>query len=193
MGCIQSVAAEARCKIEQVLEDRHARPPAGAPGRGRPERFTIRLHKGAADALGASLGMVPTGALLYSVEEGCVLDRWNKANPDAAVLPGCVIEQVNGVGGYWPLMEELRRSGPLEVRVSAVPPQSAGPNWFEDVAKIGREMGITDKSPFMVRLPSEASQGEKVFTSFPSVVACAAGIDQCAICFEDVGSDEVLT
>jgi len=194
MGCIPSIIAEARCTVEQVLQNRHAQPPASTLGRKRPEHFTIRLHKGASDALGASLGSVPTGAVVYCVEEGHVLDRWNKENPDAAVRPGFVIEQVNGVGGYWPLLEELRRSGPLEVRVSTVPPQAAGPNWFEDIATMGKTFELaSDKSPFMVRLPSVASQDEKVFTSFPSVVACAAGIDQCAICLEGVGPDEVLT
>ncbi|CAK0849224.1 unnamed protein product [Prorocentrum cordatum] len=194
MGCIPSVIAEARCTIEQVLQNRRAQPLASVLERKCPEHFTIRLHKGVGDALGASLASVPTGAVVYCVEEGYVLDKWNKENPDAAVQPGFVIEQVNGVGGYWPLMKELSRSGPLEVRVSTVPPQSAGPKWFEHVATMRRKLEVaTDKSPFMVRLPSEASQDEKVLTSFPSVVACEAGIDQCAICLEGVGPDEVLT
>ncbi|CAK0813257.1 unnamed protein product [Prorocentrum cordatum] len=159
MGCTPSALAEARCTTEQVLQGRPARPPAGAAGRERPAQFTIRLHKGAGDAIGASLGDVPTGAVLYCAQEGGVLDRWNKENPDAAVRPGFIIEQVNGVRGYWRLLDELRGPGPLDVRVSTVPPPSAGPNWFETMAK---KIELSkDRSQFMVRLPTEASQDEK--------------------------------
>jgi len=189
-----ATAAGGRTVEQEALQDRHVRPPAGAPGRELPEQFTIRLHKGAGETLGASLGKLPTGAVLYCVEEGCVLDRWNKENPDAAMQPGFVIEQVNGVSGYWPLMEELRREGPLELRVSTVSPQSAGPNWLEDITAMGRKIEQSnDKSPFMVWLSSEASQNEKALTAFPSVVARAAGLDKCAICLEDFVPDEMLT
>ncbi|CAK0828214.1 unnamed protein product [Prorocentrum cordatum] len=195
MGCTPSAPANSGRAIEQeVLQGRHVRSPAGAPGRELPEQFTIRLHKGAGEALGVSLGILPTGAVLYCLEEGYVLDKWNKENPDAAVRPGFVIEQVNGVSGYWPLMEEMRREGPLEARVSTVPPQSAGPNWLEDIATMGRNIELSnDKSPFMVRLSAEASQNEKALTSFPSVVACAAGLDKCAICLEDFDPNDMLT
>ncbi|CAK0827527.1 unnamed protein product [Prorocentrum cordatum] len=58
---------------------------------------------------------------------------------------------------------------------------------------MGRKIELSNDAPFVVRLPPEASQGDKVLTSFPSVVACAAGVDQCAICLEEVGPAEVLT
>ncbi|CAK0899685.1 unnamed protein product [Prorocentrum cordatum] len=192
MGCTPSAVAEAGCATEQGLPGRPARPPAGAAGRECPEQFTIRLHKGAGDAIGASLGDVPTGAVLYCAEEGGLLDRWNKENPEAAVQPGFIIEQVNGVRGYWGLLEELRGPGPLHVRVNTVPPPSAGPNWFEDIATMAKKIE-QDRSPFMVRLQSEALQDEKVFKSLHEVVACEAGLDQCSICLVDVGPNEVLT
>jgi len=59
---------------------------------------------------------------------------------------------------------------------------------------MARKMELSkDRSPFMVRVPSQASQDEKVFTSLLAVVAGTVGVDQCAICLEDVGPDEVLT
>jgi hypothetical protein len=192
MGC--SASADGRYASEQLPQGRHGRPLAGIAECEHPKWFTIRLHKGAGDAIGASLGDVPTGAVLYCAQEGGVLDRWNRENPDRAVLPGFTIEEVNGVTGYWRLLEELRRPGPLDVKISTEPPKSAGPNWFEDIAAMARKIELSkDRSPFMVRLPSQASHDEKVFTSLPGVVACTAGFDQCAICLEDVGPDEVLT
>lgn len=46
----------------------------------------------------------------------------------------------------------------------------------------------------MFRLTPQTSQddSENKLISLPSVVASTAGFDQCAICFEDVGPDELL-
>lgn len=157
----------------------------------------IRIEKGAGGAIGASLGSVPMGAVLFSIQEGGVLDRWNKENPDEALRPGFIIEEVNGVSGYWRMMESLRKSGSLVLKIATVPPKSAGPSWFEDIAAISRSVGRSDAgSALMLRLPQQdptSPPDGKEFTSLPNVVASTVGVDQCAICLEDVGPEEVLT
>jgi len=163
------------------------------PGRA----FTIRLEKEPGGAIGASLGNVPTGAVVFCAQEGGVLDGWNKENPDKAVQPGFIIEEVNGVSGYWPMLESLRMSRELVVKIAMVPPTSAGPTWFEDIAALAKQFEQSDSgSHFLLRLPQQDptnSTDEKTFAGLPSVVASMAGVDQCAICLEDVSSEEVLT
>jgi hypothetical protein len=148
--------------------------------RDHPQQFAIRLHMGADDEFGASLGEVPTGgAVLYCAQEGGVLDRWNKENPDKAVRPGFTIVEVNGITSYWRLVEELRRGGALDVKISTVLPKLAGPFWFEDIAAMSRKIELSkERDSFMTRLPSQTSQEEKLFSTLPRVIACTAGFDQ---------------
>jgi hypothetical protein len=170
---------------------------SGERERVPPQHFTIRIHKGAGNPIGASLASAPTGAVLLNIQDGGVLDGWNKENPDKAVRPGFIFEEVNGVGRYWSLLESLRQSATPVIKIATVPPKSAGPNWFNDIAALSTTIEQSDtRGPVMIQLPQQdptSSPGKKVFASLPSVVARTAGFDQCAICLEDVGPEEELT
>lgn len=176
-----------------------------------PSRFWVRLHRGADDLVGASLGDTEDGAVLMCVKEGGILHKWNRSNPSRAIRPGYIIEEINGARGYWNLLDMLRNQGPLVFKVSTVPPESAGPDWFEEIAATAKEMGESpSQSQFMVRLQKEekgfvlpsprgmaSPRGREradrsILAPLPGVTGSAAGVDQCAICQEDVGPTEVL-
>mmetsp|Transcript_102153 Transcript_102153/g.289268 ORF Transcript_102153/g.289268 Transcript_102153/m.289268 type:complete len:257 (+) Transcript_102153:84-854(+) len=199
MGCSSARACGGEePSAEQVPARGPECPREDGAGRELPKNFTIRIHKGDGDVIGATLGIVSTGAVLISTQEGGVFDRWNRDNPDRVVQPGFIIEEVNGVGGYWRLLEVFRHSnsGAFEVRIATLPPQSFGPTWFEDIAEIARNLERCEtKSSFMVQLPQQDpdSPDGNVFTSLPSTTAGAAGVDQCAICLEDVAPEEHIT
>ncbi|CAK0908870.1 unnamed protein product, partial [Prorocentrum cordatum] len=99
-----------------------------------PSRFWVRLHRGADDLVGVSLGDAASGAVLVCVKEGGIVDKWSRSNPSRAIRPGYIIEEINGVRGYWNLLDVLRNEGPLVFKVATVPPASAGPDWFEEIA-----------------------------------------------------------
>jgi hypothetical protein len=198
MGCAGSTGASVHAEhVSEQVNWSSKLPVAGSVECELPRHFTIRIQKGAGNAIGASLASVPSGAVLVSTQEGGVLDRWNKDNPDKAVRPGFIFEEVNGVSGYWPLLESLQRSATPVVKVATGPPKGAPPNWFEDIAVISRGIEQSDnRGPVMLQLPQQdptSSTDRKVFASLPSVVAHEANVDQCAICLEDVGPEEVLT
>jgi len=155
------------------------------------EDFRLRLHRGKSDYLGASLGNTEKGAVIFDVQERGLLHRWNLTNPDKMVRPGFIITEVNGVTGYWPLLDEVKKPGVLSMVISATPPRNAGPRWFEEIEEMGKSFekqqtsGQTNHSPFMIRLGG-------AFSSLPTARAGDCGVDQCAICLEDVDADEHL-
>jgi hypothetical protein len=142
--------------------------------------------------MGASLGNTDKGAVIFDIQERGLLHRWNLANPDSMVCPGFIITEVNGVTGYWPLLDEIKRQGVLSMVISATPPKNAGPRWFQEIEEMGKSFekqqqlsGQSNHSPFMIRLGG-------AFSSLPSARAGDCDVDQCAICLEDVDADEQL-
>merc|ERR1719424_2152155 len=123
----------------------------------RPD-FRLRLHRGKSDYLGANLGNTDKGAVIFDVQERGLLHSWNMENPDRMVRPGLIITEVNGVTGYWPLLDEVKKTGVLSMVISAIPPKNAGPNWFEEIEEMGKSFeqqqssGQPSSSPFLIRL-----------------------------------------
>lgn len=107
------------------------------------------------DVLGAQLGNTDKGAAIFNIHQGGLLDSWNQAaHPDELLHPGFVITKVNGRTGYWKIVEELRRPGVLNIKVSTTPPESAGPRWFEEIAEKGRGLeSAGGRNSYMLRLP----------------------------------------
>ncbi|CAK0840792.1 unnamed protein product, partial [Prorocentrum cordatum] len=155
-------------------------PPPAARAAGRERSLTLHAWEG--DVLGAALGMTDTGAVILNIREGGLLDGWNEANPKERVYPGLVITGVNGARGYWAIVESLKRPGVLTLTVSDQPPPTAGPKWFEDIAAMGRSVVPQEDGP----------SADSLFSSLPNVVAGDGGVDQCSICLDDIGPDEVL-
>lgn len=156
--------------------------------------FVVTVEKRQGDLLGAGLGNTDKGAVIFNVQEGGLLDKWNKANPDQLLRSGLIIEEVNEVSGYWNMLEELRKHGPLRMKISATPPPNAKANWFEDIANIGKSLEAQGgKSSFMLRLqPQDPKAKNQTFSSLPNIRAGDCGVEQCVICLEDVAANEIL-
>lgn len=164
-------------------------------GDASPGGFRLKVQKLNGDLVGVSLGNTNTGAVIFNVHPGGLLDKWNQNNPRRKLRQGYIIEQVNNATGYWNILEELRKTGMLVMTIATEPPPHAGPNWFEEVADIARDMEQqANKGPFMLRLqPKDRSESNKSrFSALPGVVAGECGVDQCAICLEDVSANETL-
>jgi hypothetical protein len=179
----------------EVTGSRYSRSAEGDKEGQPAERFEAQMHKEAGDLVGASLGNTPSGAVLFCVQEGGIIDRWNRQNPHRALKPGYIIEEVNGVKGYWNLLEVLRHPGPLVCKVATVPPESAGPNWFEEITTMARKIEqSSNKGPFMLRLqPQDPKTTDKsMFSTLPGVRASTVGVDLCSICLDEVEPSEML-
>jgi len=155
----------------------------------------VRLFKMQGDVLGAGLGNTDKGAVVFNVLEQGLLSEWNYANPHLAMQAGYIITAVNGITGYWDILEELQKPGVLAMDVSTTPPNGAGPSWFEEIAEMSKKIQAQgSKSSFMLRLqPQDQRTNSKEFSSLATVRAGDCGIDQCAICIEDVSPDDTLT
>jgi hypothetical protein len=155
--------------------------------------WSLQLVKRQGDVLGAGLGNTDKGAVIFNIQENGLLDGWNKTQVLNPLRPGLIITEVNGVMGYWNILDELRRPGVLDMKVSAEPPQNAGPNWFQEIAEMGKNLEAQGgKSSFMLRLQPQDPSTKNQFSSLPTVRAADCGVDQCAICIDDVGPDEQL-
>jgi hypothetical protein len=124
-----------------------------------------------------------------------MLDKWNEANPRRQVFPGVVIIEANGCKGFWAILEELDKAETLSLRISRRKPKEAGPTWFEQIATKGRallEQEHASGSSFIVRLKQDGPDSKSMLSCLPTVVAGDCGVDQCAICIDDVGPDESL-
>lgn len=157
--------------------------------------FKVTVDKRPGDLLGVGLGNSEKGAIIFNIHEDGLLHGWNKANPQQLLRPGFIIKEVNGVTGYWDILDEFRKPGVLIMEVSGTPPENCGPNWFEEIEAMGKKFESQgDKTSVMVRLqprdPGAAKNNE--FCSFPTVPASECGVDQCAICIEDVGPNDQL-
>lgn len=156
--------------------------------------FAVRFQKASEDVLGAALGNTSTGAVILNVQEHGLLAAWNRANPDLTLYPGLIITEVNGVTGYFPMLEELDQPGELAIKITAIPPKNVGPKWAKEVAELGRNLEMpSGKNAFMLRLqPKDPSTTNPNFSSLPSVRAGDVGVEQCPICLEDVDDDDML-
>jgi hypothetical protein len=154
----------------------------------REPEWSLTLHKREGDLMGVGLGNASTGAVIFNIPEGGLVDQWNEANQQR-LYPGQVITEVNGVRGYWSILEELRRPGVLALTISNSPPPNAKPSWFEDIAATGKS--LQKKGGIQLRLEQEGSNATS-FSSLPTVKAGDCGVDQCAICIDDVGPGETL-
>merc|ERR1712227_753936 len=86
---------------------------SATPTSVRPD-FVIKLYSSARDpeaGLGVGLGSTifnkEQGAVIFNVLPDGPLARWNRDNPEQMVEPGFTIIEVNGVTGYWPILEEV--------------------------------------------------------------------------------------
>jgi len=169
----------------------------GPPSKVAAREWRMTLSRKEGDVLGAALGDTDNGAVIINIQEGGLLDVWSEANLSPRLYPGLIITEVNGVRGYWAILEELQGPGELDLRISDQPPVLAGPRWFEDIAAMGRSLEKQQSSggggsSFMLRLRQEGPNAPSQFSSLPNVVAGDCGVDQCAICIDDVAPDETL-
>jgi len=160
------------------------------------EGFAVDVHKREGDVLGAALGNNEEGAVVVAVEEHGLFEDWNRAHPEQALRPGVIITEVNGVSGYWSILEEIQKPGALAMKVSSRPPRNAGANWLREIEEMGarfRKQGGVNTSSFMLRLqPKDTNTNSPAFSSLPTVRAGDCGVDRCAICLDDVGPEETL-
>merc|ERR1712087_562521 len=79
------------------------------------------------------------------------------------------------------------------MKITATPPKNADPNWYEEIADMGRNLEAQGgKSSFMLRLQPQDGSKSHAFSSLPTIRAGDCGVDQCAICIDEVGPDESL-
>jgi len=168
---------------------------SGPPARARAD-FSVRIQKRPGDVLGAGLGNTEKGAVIFNIQEKGMLGRWNKAHPDRLLRSGAIITEVNGNTGYWSILEEFRRPGILNMKVTEVPPTNAGSDWFEEIAKMGKNLEShgSRSGSFMLRLQPQDPQTKNycVFSSLPAVRAHDCAVDTCAICMDDVSPEDVM-
>jgi hypothetical protein len=158
-----------------------------------PLQWDVQLEKRQGDVLGAGLGNTDKGAVIFNIQKNGLLDLWNKAQELQPLRPGYIITEVNGITGYWDIIEELRRPGVLHMKITAEPPAFAGPNWFDEITEMGKNLEAKGaRSSFMLRLQSQEPGAENGFQSLPTVRAGDCGVDQCAICMDDVPPEESL-
>lgn len=142
------------------------------------------------------LGSTATGAVIYHIHEDGLIGGWNQANKMLRLYPGVRITEVNSVAGYWAIVEKLQMPGVLTLKVCSCPPKGTGPNWFSDVAAIGKSLqtqrGASVTSNFMIRLQQVGSRDPGPFASLPTVAAGDCNVDQCAICMDSVGPGEAM-
>jgi len=160
-----------------------------------PLEWKLQLHRRQGDVLGAGLGNTDKGAVIFDIQENGLLNKWNRDHDLHPLRPGLIITEVNGITGYWDILGELQKPGILNIKVTAEPPWNAGSNWFQDITEMGKrfqDMARGGKSPFMLRLKQEDPGAKPKFSSLPTVRAGDCGVDQCAICIDDVAPDESL-
>jgi hypothetical protein len=163
-----------------------------------PLEWRVEVQKRQGDVLGAGLGNTDKGAVILSIQKNGLLDLWNMSQEHQPLRPGYIITEVNGTMGYWDIIEELQRPGVLDMKITAEPPLFAGPNWFQEITEMGKTLeakGVEakgDRSSFMLRLQPQEPGRENGFSSLPTVRAGDCGVDQCAICIDDVAPDESL-
>jgi hypothetical protein len=160
---------------------------------GPPREWGVQIVKREGDVLGAGLGNTDNGAVIFNIQENGLLDAWNRTQLSNPLRPGFIITEVNGAVGYWDILEEVQRPGVLDMRVSAEPPSGSGPNWFREAAEMGRSFEEKwsfepqgDRSPMLRLHPQDE------YSSLPTVRAADCGVDQCAICIDDVGPNDSL-
>jgi len=156
----------------------------------------VRVCVRPGDALGAAFGITPKGALIFAIDQRGLLSRWNRARGQQLLRPGVTVVEANGATGYWSILEELQKPGPLAMKVSTVPPGSAGANWFQEIQQAGRRMtaqASTGRNSVLVPLqPGGACTDSRGFSSLPTMLAGGCDIDQCAICIGDVHPEDRL-
>ncbi|CAK0789922.1 unnamed protein product, partial [Prorocentrum cordatum] len=103
-----------------------------------PEGFAVDVLKRPGDVLGAALGNSEEGAVVVAIEERGLLGEWNRAHPERALRPGCLVTRVNGATGYWSILEEIQRPGALVMRVSTNLPKMLAPTGFAISTSWGR-------------------------------------------------------
>jgi len=163
---------------------------------GNRESLDVRVCVRPGDALGAAFGITPKGALIFAIDQRGLLSRWNRANGQQLLRPGVTIVEVNGVTGYWSIVEELQKSGTLAMKVSTDPPNNAGPNWFQEIQQAGKRMteqASVRRNSLLVPLePGGAYTDRRIFSNLPTMLAGDCDIDQCAICIGDVHPEDRL-
>jgi hypothetical protein len=168
---------------------------SGASALPHDEGFAVDVHKRQGDVFGAALGNNEEGAVVVAIEDHGLFGVWNRAHPERALRPGVIITEVNGATGYWSILEEIQKPGALAMKVSRRP-KNAGANWLRDIDEMGtrfRSQGGVNTSSFMLRLqPNDKNSSGPAFSSLPTVRAGDCGVDQCAICIDDVGPEETL-
>jgi hypothetical protein len=156
----------------------------------------VQIVKREGDDLGAILGNTENddGAVIFTIHENGLIDAWNRTHLSNPLRPGLLIREVNGAVGYWDILENLRLPGVKDMRVSAEPPSNSGPNWLQEVLEMGRSLEEKCRSSEdgSSRVPMLRLQPQDHFSSLPTVRAADCGVDQCAICIDDVGPDESL-
>lgn len=85
-------------------------PSAPGPGPGpEPRMLEVKLHKFPGERYGFTNISCQTALVVSSVECGGILDRWNAALPDKAVMPGDVILSVNEKKDPQAMREQLQK------------------------------------------------------------------------------------
>jgi hypothetical protein len=193
MGCQHSSSVTTVEEVYNLGGSTPTKPQRPRASRECDSTFVVRLEKSSGDKLGLGLGSTSGGAVVFSIKPGGLLDQHNlRSGEEHQVFPGCIVVEVNGQRGYWTIFEELTRLGPLEMRISTIPPHGVSSNWFQEIESLGKEMEARG-SPFMLRLqPEHPDCPAASFSSVPTVRAGELNVDQCAICLEDVSPDAKL-
>ncbi|CAK0829705.1 unnamed protein product, partial [Prorocentrum cordatum] len=110
------------------------------------------------------------GLMIMFIPEGGALSQWIKENPSAAVAPGDSIVSVNGITAPWAIMEEMAKSSSVEMVV-----RPAAPGAMALLSKCH----VTDRTLQTTALVLKRT-----------IRAGDIAMDSCAICMEDVESDE---
>lgn len=151
----------------------------------------MELEQSAGRTLGATLAKVggKQGAVIFDVLEGGLLDAWNKAHPDRAVVRGSFVTRVNEATCFWSILDEASRAGRMRMVVSRPPPGSA--QWCDGAASLSRGLRHSQNS-VLVLLPRAAAPHHPALCSLAAVAAGSVGADYCSVCACDVGEREAV-
>jgi hypothetical protein len=187
MGTALAAADQVGALLERHLDVRVAGTNAAASN----ELQRVSLVKGQGDRLGLDLGNAlgaDGGAVILGVHDGFLAARWNKSHPEQEFRTGMIIVQANSVRGYWSILDEVGKSGSLELLLQRTPPKE---NWDAEILSLGQALQSTQSVPLRLRFSTPGSDNE-TFVSLPAVRAGECGTTQCAVCLEDLEPDDPL-
>lgn len=170
---------------------------AAAPQGSRPGSRILTLVKEHDDYLGLKLKQGQWGVQVASVIEGQggLVEKWNAENPSMAVRPSDWLVSLNSVRVFYltPIIEELRRTGPLEIMFTERP---------NDTSVFGLQHRDFSEADFDALLaldlsiaPKCAARAANIIRHLPLVEVDASSEarhsgHQCSICLETLNKED---